>query len=208
MFVNNYKTIRKFLKLGCYNPSGNINYSSILNKLGRITNPSGIQYDSIYLLYNDYGTRAVMDNFSANIFVKGNGNRGYGLNTKNDLSYYDGMYMALGNGTGELNENDYDLFTHLNYGEDYTGILTGDTIASSLNEDGTINQITIMFSFKALKDITITEIGLTHVININWSTSSHKCHPILLSHELLDEPMTFTEGELFSITYTVEIPIE
>lgn len=204
MFVNNYKTLKKFLRLGYYDNSTNKNYNSILNSLGGIKKPSGSALDAIYIKSDDPMNFA-LNSFSSDLFrLSSSTSYCYGLDNYG-VSGYCGLYLALGNGTGEPSEEDYDLFSHFKYNEDYAAVTAPN---KTIKFDGNVNQITISFGFKALKTIEVTEIGLTQVINYYFTTSSFKCAPFLLSHELLDEPMTFAEGELFSITYTVEIPLE
>lgn len=212
MFVNNYKTIRKFLKLG-YFETKVFNYANILNKLGGMKDTNGRELQTG--IVNGFFTYhpsddTYWDNFLC-AFNKNNifnlTNSGYGINST-QLSDYAGLYLALGKGSGEISEDDYTLFSSLNFKQDYESVANNDSIVSNLNEDGTVNQITITYCFKALKDITIREMGLIHTVNHSSNASYPSCKPYLLSHELLDEPMTFTAGELFSIIYTVEIPIE
>lgn len=214
MFVKNYKTIRKFLQLGYFKET-RISYTDIMNKLGGMKNNAGEELNTLtggyergfYTWHSSrYDDRYLFAYNKNNIFNLSAHSYKYGINSSRS-DYNSGLYLALGSGTGELNEEDYTLFSPLTYKTDYEGV-DNDKILSNLNEDGTMNQITLTYCFKALKDITVTETGLMHSVSYSGNSSSPSCKPYLLSHELLDEPMTFTEGELFSITYTVEIPIE
>lgn len=214
MFVNNYKTIRKFLQLG-YFQEARISYTDIMNKLGGMKDNAGKELNTLtggsesgfYTWHSSSCDHRYLFAYNKNnIFNLSRHNNKYGTNSTT-CNYNSGLYLALGSGTGELNEGDYTLFTPLTYKTDYEGV-DNDKIVSNLNEDGTMNQITLTYCFKALKDITITETGLMHCVSYSGNSSTPACKPYLLSHELLDEPMTFTEGELFSIMYTVEIPVE
>ena len=216
MFVKNYKTIRKFLQLG-YFKEARISYADIMNKLGGMKNNAGEELNTLtggyergfYTWHSNssgYNDRYLFAYNKNNIFNLTPNNYKYGINSTS-TDYYSGLYLALGNGSGEISEDNYTLFSSLKFKEDYEGV-DNDKIVSNLNEDGIMNQITLTYCFKALKDITVTETGLMHSVSYSGNSSSPSCKPYLLSHELLDEPMTFTEGELFSITYTVEIPIE
>lgn len=214
MFVNNYKTIRKFLKLG-YFQEKRISYTNIMNKLGGMKNNAGEELNTLtgggergfYTWHSSSDSHRYLFAYNKNnIFNLSPNNYKYGINSTS-IDYDSGLYLALGNGSGEISEDDYTLFSSLKFKEDYEGV-DNDSIVSNLNEDGTVNQLTINYCFKALKDIIITETGLMHSVSYSGNSNYPSCKPYLLSHELLDEPMTFTEGELFSITYTVEIPIE
>lgn len=210
MFVNNYKTIRKFLKLG-YFETKVFNYADILNKLGGMKDTDGKELSKIEGFFTYHHSDTTYYNNFLCAFNKNNifnlSGYTYGINSTS-IDNYAGLYLALGNGSGEISVDDYTLFSSLNFKQDYESVANNDSIVSNLNEDGTVNQITITYCFKALKDIIIREMGLMHSVNYSDNASSVVCKPYLLSHELLDEPMTFTAGELFSITYTVEIPIE
>ena len=211
MFVNNYKTIKKFQQLGYFQDT-KINYVDTLNKLGGIKDNSGNKLNGFYTYHTSTSSGAISHRYlfalnKNNIFNLSYHNYKYGIkNSSCDTSA--GLYLALGSGTGEVNEEDYTLFSPFTYKTDYEGI-DNDKIVINLNEDGTVNQLTLTYCFKALKDITITETGLTHsVAYYSGSSSNPSCKPCLLSHELLDEPMTFAKDEIFTIEYTVEIPLE
>lgn len=105
--------------------------------------------------------------------------------------------VAFGNGTGVVNENDYNLFGECVKGINCTAVVTCNQDGSNISKE-----IEYTVSNTNSSDVTITEIAYVTagLFNNTWQ-------PILLDHTLLDEPVTIPAGGVGQVTYTFNFNI-
>lgn len=106
--------------------------------------------------------------------------------------------MCFGTGTTEAKISDYKLESPI---EDNVFTPSNASTISNNNYPGNIT-ITQSFVYTGSSDITITEVGLINSVNKS-STTSDSYQRLLLVREILENPITVSKGQQFTITMTI-----
>lgn len=161
--------------------------------------------DGVYkaiLLYNNNYFYSIADNLAM-----------YNLNDAYRSSFTNGMsasyyslkpFIQLGNGTGELSEENYNLFAPL-----FTNFTIGSMKLSSKYDDITHQYARtwlVPFAYSGNNPITISEFGVYGMIpTVYYRPDTPKCDFCLLYHELLEIPITLQTNDTIEITFSQSI---
>lgn len=207
MLVNNYYQVRKIMNVLTLSGRTSIeDIKNIVYNLGNLTNPNGEPLISLeQFMSGAYSIYSSTDNalFSAT-FRMGCLNRavsgidGHGISNTGSTTNTS-LIIAVGNGTKEVNINDYNLNSPYVYGTDYSKVDGSD---KAIIESSNSADYTISTCIKALTKLNITEVGLCSAVKWRYSTAtSYK--RILLSRELLDKPLILEPNQMATIDITI-----
>lgn len=207
MLVNNYYQVRKIMNV--LTLSGSTSQEDIKNivyNLGNLTNPNGEPLISLeqcmrdaYSIYSSTDNTLFSTTFRMGCLnravsgIAGHGISNTGSNTNTSL------IIAVGNGTKEVNINDYNLNSPYVYGTDYSKVDGSD---KAIIESSNSADYTISTCIKALTKLNITEVGLCSAVKWRYNSAT-PYKRILLSRELLDEPLILEPNQMATIDITI-----
>ena len=112
-----------------------------------------------------------------------------------------GWLLHVGSGTDTPTENDFNLKSQYSYGVDVKQI---EALTSKTYDESTrVVRKTISSVMRALKDMTINEIGFSAGVN-----DTSKNIRILFAREVLATPLTVTQGQTFQVSLSFEQTLE
>lgn len=169
-----------------------------------ITNGYNIK-DTLGVTHNNiYCSSSVIDSSGYFYMWADNNNTSNAINaTGSSIENSYGVSIRIGNGDTAPTADDYTLESPYTPNANYTHVSS--KFNRKVENDKLIFTITTYFS--AITDLTIKESCL---ISMFYDTNSNNTSRrfTMLTRNLLEEPLNVTAGEAFSVTETIEIPLE
>ena len=206
MLVDNYYKVRKIMNVMTL--SGSTSREDITNTVYNLGNLSKSNGEPLVAVG---GGLLVHSTTSNTLFSKAyklgclnravSGTSGHGMFVTEFNNTDSSLIIAVGNGTKEVNINDYNLNSPYVYGTDYSKVDGGDNVI--IESENSIDY-TISTCIKALTALNITEVGLCSAVEWYRGAAYGTAYTgILLSRELLNKPLILEPNQMATIDITI-----